>query len=319
MSKLTKLLEYANAEQPSARKSLRNKPSFKKEVMSTLPKEQKELLLSDELESSTLLQTEVLDTIIEGAVQYRCMRDLIPQYRITTNQLRIVYQDDVAGTASEIPEGGKIEIDSDTLSSTNLDIKKIGTRPLITKELIEDGLWDVVEMQLQRAGARIENKFNIDGMTSMLSGKSEIDASSSTLNVKDIANAAKTVRTNGFVPTHLVMHPTAEAELMQSDYLLRSDYAGSNDLLRNGNIGKLFGLKSYLYSLETGDWDDAAGNVYAWVGDPTAYAGCAIRRPVAVEEYDDPIHDLMGISVTMRYGFSKINDDAGVFIEKASS
>jgi HK97 family phage major capsid protein len=319
MSKLTKLLEYANESQPGERKSLRNKPSFKKEVTSTLNKSQKELLLSDELESSTLLQTEVLDTIIKGATQYRCMRDLIPQYNITTNQLRIVYQDDVAGTASEIPEGGKIEIDSDSLSHANLDIKKVGTRPLITKELIEDGLWDVVEMQLERAGARVENKFNIDGMTAMLDSKSEIDATDSTLDIKDIAKAMKTVRTNGFIPTHVVLHPTAEGELMQSDYLLRSDYSGSNDLLRNGSIGKLFGLKSYLYSLETGDWDDEAGNVYAWVGDPQSYAGCAIRRPIAVEEYDDPIHDLMGISVTMRYGFKKINNNAGVFIEKQSS
>lgn len=322
MSKLTKLLEYAHAGGVE-RKELANKPSFQKTVLDTVREDQKALLLSDELEESTVLQEQVLDTIIAGAERFSCMREFLPTYKCNTYSMRIVYQDDMSSFAKDIPEGGKIEIDQDSLAKTNINIKKIGTRPLITNELIEDALWDRVEIELKRAGARMENKFNKDGMTAMLSGTPKTVDASSDMVVKDLSKAIKEVKLRGFIPTDAMYHPDAEGELMQNDNILNYYQSGDSNLLRNGSIGTLLGLKSHLFSIETSgapvkDWEDVNDSYYAWVGDPQAYCACAMRRDVAVEEYDDPIHDLLGIKVTMRYGMGKIQNDAGVFIVKKS-
>ncbi len=319
MSKITKLLEYAHAGKVE-RKELINKPSFEKLVLDTVRKDQKELLLSDELEESTVLQEQVLDTIISGAERFSCMREFLPMYKCNTYSMRIVYQDDMSSFAKDIPEGGKIEIDQDSLAKTNINVKKIGTRPLITNELIEDALWDRVEIELKRAGARMENKFNKDGITSMLSGTPhEVEATAS-LVVKDIASAIKAVKLRGFIPTDAIYHPDAEGELMQNDNIMNYYQSGDNNLLRNGSVGNLLGLKSHLFSIETSgetiDWSDTDDDYYAWVGDPQAYSACAMRRDVAVEEYDDPVHDLLGIKITMRYGMGKVQNDAGVFLQK---
>lgn len=313
MSKLTKMLEYTKAGKVE-RKELRNKPSFEKLVLDNVRKDQKELLLSDELEETTVLQEEVLDTIISGAQRFRCMREFLPIYKTGTYSMRIVYQDGLTNFAKDIPEGGKIEINSDTLEHTNVEVKKIGTRPLITKELIEDALWDRVEIELQRSGARMENKFNLDGMTAMLSGTEHTVDASSTFVAKDIAKAIKAVKLRGFIPTEMILHPEAEGELMQDDNIFRYDYSGDSNLLRRGTLGNLLGLKNYLFSIETGKWTADTNDYYGWVGDPQAYAACAMRRDIAVEEYDDPVHDLLGIKITMRYGMGKVQNDAGVFI-----
>lgn len=319
MSKLTKMLEYTKASK-GKRKELMKKPSFKKVVLDTIPKDQKELLLSDALEESTVLQEEVLDTIIYGAQRFRCMREFIPIYKTSTFSMRIVYQDGLTNFAKDIPEGGKIEINSDTLNHVNIDVKKIGTRPLITKELIEDAMWDRVQIELQRSGARMENKFNKDCMDAMLAGTPKTVDASGTFVAKDIAKAIKEVKLRGFIPTEMILHPDAEGELMLDDNIFRASFAGDNNLLRRGTLGNLLGLKNYLFSIETGSapkaWEDEDDSYYGWVGDPQAYLACAMRRNIAVEEYEDPVHDLLGIKITMRYGTKKVQNDAGVFIVK---
>ena len=39
-----------------------------------------------------------------------------------------------------------------------------------------------------------------------------------------------------------------------------------------------------------------------------------MRRDLTVEQYDDPIHDLIGMSLTMRYGTDVLNELAGCLI-----
>lgn len=48
--------------------------------------------------------------------------------------------------------------------------------------------------------------------------------------------------------------------------------------------------------------------------DPSHAGIIAMRRDYTVEQYDDPIHDLVGISATMRFGVEVIQTDAGVRI-----
>jgi hypothetical protein len=44
--------------------------------------------------------------------------------------------------------------------------------------------------------------------------------------------------------------------------------------------------------------------------DSKASTYLAMRRDLTVEEYDDPIHDIMGIACTMRYGVGVIQSAA---------
>jgi HK97 family phage major capsid protein len=227
--------------------------------------------------------------------------------------------------ADEVSEAGAIPIDTQTYSKVDIAIKKYGTRPVITNELIEDSQFDVVAMELKKAGARMENKLNRVVLNAMINGTRCI--STNTMNpagthiaVSDIALAAKKVKKYNWMPDTLVTHPTAEAYLLQDSNLVYAAYAGSTTPLLTGNIPKIMGLTPYTCTATdkaTGPvWDDttAGSDIYALVFSKADFAMIRMRKDLTVTDYDDPIHDLVGISCYMRYGADVINEKSACAI-----
>ena len=321
MSKLTKLLEFGFAGNAERSKML-NKESFKKIVGEDTHK----LLQSEAtaIADSTLVQEEVYKTVIEGTEPVKCMREILPIINTDTYSVRFV-KGEVGTYAGKIAEGAKIDIDTQTYEKQDITIDKWGIRPLITNELIEDSLFDVVELELKKAGARLENALNRQCLYQILQGTHKI--STSTLNpagphfaISDIAQAIGKVKKQNLLPDILLVHPTAEAYLLQDSNLAYVSFAGSPGALRQGEIGRtLMGLKPYsCTATDSADptWDDttAGSDVTAIVLSKKDLGVILMRRDVTIEQYDDPIHDLVGISLTMRFGTDVLNEKAGCLI-----
>jgi len=319
MSKLTKLLEIyfaGNAE----RSRILDKSSTKR-VFSD--KEMKALLQSDSSVSTTLIQEEVYKTISEGAEPWRVFRDILPIIKTDSYSVRIV-KGEVGTYAEQLAEGAKVPIDTQVYTKEDIVISKIGTRPLITNELIEDGLFDVVELELRKAGARMENKLNRDCLLEILTdttaGTSDVDPEGLHAAVTDLAKGRADVASNNYMPDTLITHPTLEGWLLQDSNLVYAAWAGQSNTLATGNIPKLLGLTPHTCSVTTGSaghvWSgtDAANTYNGIIFDKAAHTYLAMRRDLTVEEYDDPIHDIVGIACTMRYGVATIQAASGVLL-----
>jgi len=321
MSKLTKLLEFGfagNAEQSR----MLNKESFRNIV----GKDTHSLLQSERtaISDSTLVQEEVYKTVIEGTEPFKCMREVVPVINTDSYSVRFVKGED--GTyANKVAEGAKIEIDTQEYTKQDITIDKYGVRPLITNELIEDALFDVVELELKKAGARMENAVNRQVLYQMVAGTNAI--STNTLNpagahiaVSDIARAVALVKKQNYMPDTIVTHPTAEGYLLQDSNLAYASYAGSPGALRQGDIGaSIMGVKPYTCTATdqaSPTWDDttAGSDVTAIVFSKADLAALCMRRDLTIEQYDDPIHDLIGISLTMRFGTDVLREKAGCVI-----
>jgi len=325
MSKLTKMLEYAYAGNVE-RKKLANTESFKTVVLDTLPKERKELLMSEGLESDTLLQEEVYNTILEGSKPLQCVRQVFPIVKTNTYQIRITKESGNLGKAVDVAEGAAIPIDTETFHTCDLKIKKVGTRPLITNEMIEDGLWDMVEFELMRAGQKIEHKLNYDVINeatdkSTYSQIATVDAGAG-FTLANMLTGIKEILNRDWIPTDMIMTPFAENLLISSNNLLQAHMAGSDAALRNYDVGKIFGLKLHRLTVDgwttgTYKWNsgnDTAHDVHALVCDPS-FCFIGMRRDITVEQYDDPIHDLIGLAATMRYGVKTVQPEKACIIE----
>ena len=320
MSKLTKLLEYGFAGN-SERSRMLNKEAFR----NIIGKDTHKLLQSeaDAINDSTLVQEEVYKTIIEGAEPFKCMREVVPVINANSYSVRFV-KSEGNNYAEKMAEGAKIPIDTEEYTKQDITISKYGTRPLITNELIEDSLFDIVELELKKAGARMENKLNREVLYAILQGSNKI--STNTVNpagphiaVSDIAFAVSKVKSQRYLPDILVTHPTAEGYLLQDSNLAYVSYAGSSGPLTGGEVPKLMGLAPYTCSATDASsptWDDttAGSDVTGLVFSKADLAAICMRRDLTVEEYDDPIHDLMGISVTMRFGTDVLRETAGCII-----
>jgi len=328
MSKLAKMLEYAYAGNTEQSRML-NKESFKTTVLDNIPKDQKELLLTEGMESTTLLQTEVYNTILEGAQPEMVVRKIFPVIKTDTNQIRVTHESGSLSKAVDVGEGAAIPIKVEDFTTTNITINKIGCRPVITNELIEDGLWDMVSFELKRAGQKLEHKFNYDVIQEAVdkntySAISTVNAGTA-FDLAKILEAFRELGYNMYTPTDLILTPYAENLLISGSNLLQANYAGSDAALRNYDVGRLFGLKMHRLnvhgeSTDTYKWAgadgkiDTAHDVSALVCD-SSFCMIAMRRDVTVEQYDDPIHDLQGISATMRYGVKTLEPKKACIIE----
>jgi hypothetical protein len=263
-----------------------------------------------------LIQEEVLRTVVAGAEPAKCMREVLPIIRTKSNSVRVVIGQSGA-YATDLAEGGIIPLDTSTYSKVDISINKTGTRPAITTELVEDGLFDVVEREIMKAGLRMENKLNRDCIVELLSNLSLTDidpATADTLLAKEIMKAATSIKVVNRMPDTCLLTAAAHGFLFQDTQLTYASYAGDNKMLRQHDPGILGGLKLKVLNTTTGStsvyWDDTDGATHyeALVLDsqtPAAYL--AIRRDMTVKRYDDPIHDLIGMAVTMRYGVGTID------------
>ena len=327
---LSKLLEYGFAG-PSKQKKLLSTSSFRKtlEGRKAYDREGKCLgdaykyLLQSEataIADSTLVQEEVYKTIIEGAEPFKCFRDAFPIIKTTSSYSVRFVKGEAGSYAQKIAEGQPIDIDTQTYSYQDVTIYKYGTRPLITNELIEDSLFDVVNLELKKAGARMENTLNRNVINAILTALStnSVAPANAHIAVSDIAIAIAKIKKQNYIPDILVTHPTAEGYLLGDSNLVYISYAGTDTGLREGNIGtKILGLTPYTNTATDKDtspvWDDtsAGSDVTAIVYSKNDLGVVAMKRDLTVERYDDPIHDLIGISVTMRYGTGILAEKAG--------
>lgn len=272
----------------------------------------------DAINDSTLVQEEIMGTIFEGAEPAKCWRDIIPISTAESYQTRII-KGESGYYADEVSEGGAIPIDTENYTAITVPIKKYGKRPVITNELIDDCQFDIVERELRKAGMAMENQLNRIVLNEILD-----NVSTNTLNpagthfaVSDIALArSKILKANWPGVDTLVTHPTAEGYLLQDSNLAYASYAGTTSPLYTGQLIKLMGCTPYTCTVteqaSSPVWDDttAGSDVTALVLSSQDLGVIRMKQDLKVENYDDPIHDIVGISLLMRYGAKVVNETA---------
>jgi hypothetical protein len=135
--------------------------------------------------------------------------------------------------------------------------------------------------------------------------------------VSDIARARSMIlKANWPGVDTLVTHPTAEGYLLQDSNLVYASYAGTTSPLYSGKLITIMGCTPHSCTVTeqtTGPvWEDATAgaDVTALVLSSADLGVIRMRQDLKVENYDDPIHDLVGISLTMRYGVKVVNETA---------
>ena len=299
-----------------------------RKLASTIPKELgynhdgklmqvKELLLTEAVESTTLIQSEAHATVMEGSEPSICLRRALPTVQMKSRTMNWTVGE--TGTyAPEVAEATDIPIDNQDYDTVEFVARKYGVRPLITKELIEDGLFNVAEIEMRKAGRRVENRLNQNGITELIdSAGLEHDTAGTNQGIKAIASAVSKVRAAGFNPDTLIMHPSAEAVVLQE--FVPTNYYPTEAIVNTGMVPNILGLKSFTCGVTkngTQEWDyDTGGDIGMVVYDSVAAAAIGMRRDVTVENFDDPIKDMVGMTVTSRFDVEVIIANATCRVE----
>lgn len=306
MSRLTNLLEYSYAGN-SERKQIINRPEF-----DYLFNKSEKQLIQSEAEETELIIREIVGAIVEGAKSRESARKVLPIINTKSNTCRVLYGGSPSGQyASYVAEGAAIPIETINHSGTTIVTKKAAVRPVISQELIDDSSFDLVELELKKAGAKLENKLNQQVITTFLNGvngPANVDPAGSHIAMSDIGDAKGNVDALGWMADSVFLHPQAYGWMVDETNL--GDITGKGNPLIHLNMTILDAATDGTVTVE---WDpqDAADNYYGLIFDSYNYGVIAMREDINTSKIKDPIHDLTHIVAKMRFGVGILNANAG--------
>lgn len=292
----------------------------KMDIVNTLPKEmsikqdgkiktiKRELLLTEAIEPY-LVQTAVAGTVAEGADLAKCWFSILPIFNIKGNAYNHAYGE--AGMyAGVVPEGAEFPNRTQDYGNAAFATKKYGQSPKISKEMVEDGMVDVIANEILFAGKAVQyaaeracNNAILEGTLAGATGEWDTTATAGSQGVKAVIKAMAVNRGFGMNPTACVMTPGLEGYVMLDLAApnVNQTIVG-NGGVANGFLGMQWGVCAIAdVAAGTYTWGSGTNDyIYGLVVDPSRCGGIAISRPLTVDEYDDPIHDLRGMSVSMR-------------------
>jgi hypothetical protein len=298
----------------------------------TAPRRQaRELLLTDAIESTSIIQEQVYRTVVAGAEKFKVIRDAgVSWYPTKSNALRVPLGE-AQRNADEVAESTAIPDRTQDYDKRDFTIVKYGVKPRISFEMLEDGLVDVIAEEVFYAGAAVENKLNYDALTALATAAAA--ASNLTTGVGSgtggtgltfVREAKRRVKANGFIADTIIMCSEFEDDLLANTQL-NTPYASLGEgVVRQGILPTpLQGLRWYVTDnghASAVDGSHAWGyandsEVAAVVMEAKRGCGVAMRRDRTVKRFEDIIRELETITVTMRCDVNYLHANALCNIE----
>ena len=281
--------------------------------------------------SAYLLPTKIYQIMYDSAVEADIVADIsiamIPAEQIGGNQMNV----DIAVDESYLPKkyssGGAMPTETIATVQATLDFSTpFGINFKITNDLIEDAAFDVIEMHLRNAGremgeyasneALIVMKASSDGDGVVNSGVTgnvgETKFQGGTTN--DIVTAMNANLTDGFVSDTVVLtHSAALHSVFNTSGLAGNDTTLWNNFVTGGWPTQMGGM-NIVYSDVSTLTNAKLGTALVTIVFDKDYALLSGRkRWLRIENYSDPIRDMVGATITARQDSVSIYDDS-VFV-----
>jgi HK97 family phage major capsid protein len=257
-----------------------------------------EILLSDASQATA----KVLDTVWEAAKPQLIGRELAVVIAQDAPLIKVPRAK--ISKAFEVAEGAEIPVGTEDYDSVTLTPKKYGVRPLISREMVEDTEWDVIEYQLAEAGRAMADLETETIIAQMISdaGNSIAAGTGGTLAYSDVVNIIKECLIDSYTPDAIVIHPSELADLLKDSAIQKAMEWGGEAVAPSGQIARLLGMRVLVSTKVTSGTALVVDSKHAGV--------LFIRRDITAEDYEDPVKDLAGVAITSRWAYTTLRTEA---------
>mgnify|MGYP001600761707 CR=1 FL=1 len=222
--------------------------------------------------------------------------------------LDIVHQTRNSLAVHLVVEGAEIPISTEDTYRYQVRPRKWATRPLVTREMVEDSLFAVMERQLKEAGYQMAR--NLDRNILLLAlrqGSGNTVTGLAAITVANIATAIQNLETNDYVFTDMGVGAAVANDLRNIDTFVEANKAGVNDPSKS-LIGTIFGGKVHQTNNLTSNEGGATNATDAVCLDRDWAMVFAEKRPLTVDRYNDVTRQLEGIVLSARWDARTIPD-----------
>lgn len=193
-----------------------------------------------------------------------------------------------------VAEGAEIALDQVEYTSTNVKPVKYGVSIRITRELLEDGKWNLLQHNIRYAGKRLAENENSLVVTALDSAANSISGGAS-VTVPNITRAMQYLRDSDYTPTTYAVGMEVMTDLMNIDLFVDASKSGNTEMLSRGMVGTIFGMNVIAVSTNAG-----MTTTTSYVYDNMEAYVLAEKRPMTVENFELPTYDMSAAAITQR-------------------
>lgn len=204
-----------------------------------------------------------------------------------------------------VPEGAAVPIDNSDYSSFNLKPKKYGVAIKITRELMEDAKWNILERQIRIAGKRFAENLNSLIVSDALDQAANTVSGGAAVTIANLTRGGQYLRDADYDPTTLFIGNEVLTDLQNIDTFVEWEKVGNRDMLAKGFLGVIYGMDVILVSSNAG-----FTTTTAYITDRMHAFVIAEKRRLTVENFEVPLNDMSGAVLTHRVAVRHLRSDA---------
>lgn len=266
----------------------------------------------DGTEGTLLIPKLILSTVVDEAEKALIPRELaalvLGPAQIAGSSVSVDLETPNTLKVKKVGEGAEVPLDNLGFSSVTFTPVKYGVAIRITREMMEDAQFPLLERNIRAAGRRFAEKEN-ELILSALDGSGNDVSGGAAITIANIAEAIFNVEDNDFNPSDIIVGNEVAQDLRNIDTFVEADKAGNTQMLQTGFIGTIYGLNVVRFSSNAVP-DATNSKKYAYVIDRNEAYGLAIKRDLSIENFMLPTYDMQGAVLTWRFDVKLLRSGA---------
>ena len=250
-------------------------------------------------EGSLLITKKIFDTMVEETAKALIPRSLAAIYAgpsdIPGSSIDINLETVNTLRVREVGEGAEVPMDNQEYESFNMKPLKYGVTIRITKELLEDGKWNLLERNIRTAGKRMAENENSLVISDALDNATNTVSGGAAVTIANLTRAMQYLEDADYVPTDLIVGNEFLNDLRNIDTFVEYQKVGNTDMITKGFQGTLYGLQVIRVSTNAG-----MTTTTAYVIDRNNAYVIAEKRPLTLEKFKLETYDMEGAVLTHR-------------------
>jgi len=202
-----------------------------------------------------------------------------------------------AMAVDQIGEGSEFPLTQSQFENITLTPVKYGARVGVTKEMMEDGIVDLISYHAELAGyefADNEEALIVAQLSAAATASSNTVANgNANLPISDITEAMQQLEEKNYTPSHMIVGAEVANDLRLIDSFNEANKTGTTSAVTHRLIGTIYGMNVLV--------SNNVSSLLAYVIDRNHAFVIAEKRPLTVERYTDYARDTGFLVVSQRF------------------
>lgn len=250
-------------------------------------------------EGSLLIPKKIYPTLIEESMKMLIPRELAALYigpdQIPGSSIDINKVVEYKMKVRLVAEGAEIPLDQTEYTSLNVKPLKYGVAIRITREMLEDSNWNLLEHNIKIAGRRFAENENSLVISKALDLAANTVSGGAAITIANITRAIQYLEDADKVATDFIIGFEVLNDLRNIDTFVEYQKVGNTEMLQRGFVGTIYGLNVVRVSTNAGMTATSS-----YVIDRDYGYVIAEKRPLTVENFELPSYDMSAAALTQR-------------------